>query len=111
MVSLWTKGASSDQWQVELANKHDIYILCASTNYYTNMHDVGMVADYTEAGGFDESKRVTQCGGINYCIKKLRVKNPECTICLFTSLKFFDNMGRSSSGYLKESTDTNGNRP
>lgn len=98
----------SIQRQVELAGRHDIYILWASTNDYTNVHDVGMVTDYTEADGFEESKRATQCGGINYCIKKLREKNPECTIYLFTSLKFFDNTGRSSSGYLKESTDTNG---
>lgn len=96
------------QRQVELADKKDIYILWASTNDYTTERDVGAITDYTEIDGFEDSKRATQCGGINYCIKKLREKNPECVIYLFTSLKFFDNTGRSSSGYLKESTDTNG---
>ncbi len=98
----------SIQRQVESAEKKDIYILWASTNDYTTIRNAGEVTDYTENDGFDESKRDTQCGGINYCIKKLREINPECTIYMFTSLKFFDNTGRSSSGYLKDSEDTNG---
>ncbi len=89
----------SIQNQVNKAAKHDIYILWASTNDYTAEQPIGEVTDYTEYDGYDESKRTTQCGGINYCIKKLREKNPDCIICIFTSLKFFGTDAHEDYGY------------
>ncbi len=89
----------SIQNQVDGAIAHDIYILWASTNDLQFNHPIGEATDYTEYDGFDKSKRETQCGGINYCIKKLREKNPLCSIYLFTSLKYFT---ADKHGYLRE---------
>ena len=75
--------------QVNRAKPHDIYILWASTNDYTNNREPGTPEDYTEEDGFDETKLVTQCGGMNYCIRKLRQINPRAKIYIFGSLKFW----------------------
>ena len=89
--------------QVNRAKQHDIYILWASTNDYTNNREPGTPQDYTEADGFDESKLVTQCGGLNYCIRKLREINPRATIYVFGSLPFWWNSG----GYDPQSSEVN----
>ena len=60
----------SIQHQVDTAGLHDIYILWASTNDFTNCRDVGTWKDYTAYDGYDESRLSSQCGGINYCIRK-----------------------------------------
>lgn len=79
----------SIQTQVDEADSKDIYILWASTNDYTNNRECGTWKDYTALDDYNESKLVTQCGGINYCIKKLLEKNPKAEIYFFTSLRFF----------------------
>ena len=89
--------------QVNGARKHDIYILLASTNDYTNNREPGTPTDYTQADNFDKSKLVTQCGGLNYCIQKLREINPKATIYIFGSLPFWWNTG----GYDPQSTEVN----
>ena len=94
---------TSIQQQVNGAKKHDIYILWASTNDFTNDRECGTKYDYTEYDNFDTSKLVTQCGGINYAIKKLYEINPLAEIYLFTSLRFFS----SDSGHNPFSTITN----
>ena len=74
--------------------KADIYILWASTNDYTTASiQVGDNEDYTIADNFDVSARLTQCGGINYCIKKLCEFAPEAKVVVFGSLKCFGNPG------------------
>ena len=93
-------GFSSEQGytiqkQVEEAGIYDIYILWASTNDYKNDREAGTWRDYTSYDGFDESKRATQCGGINYCIKTILDRNPDAKILFFTSLRFF----REDSGH------------
>lgn len=87
-------GFSSEQGytlqkQVDTAGVYDVYVLWASTNDYTNSRECGSWKDYTVYDGFDESKLVTQCGGINYCIRKLMEKNPRAEVYFFTSLRFF----------------------
>lgn len=77
------------QRQVDTAGVYDVYVLWASTNDYTNSRECGTWQDYTVFDGYDESKRSTQCGGINYCIKTLLEKNPKAEIYFFTSLRFF----------------------
>ena len=77
------------QKQVDTAGVYDIYVLWASTNDFTNSRECGTWRDYTAADGFDESRLVTQCGGINYCIKKLMEKNPKAEIYFFTGFRFF----------------------
>lgn len=77
------------QRQVDTAGVYDVYVLWASTNDYMNSRECGTWKDYTAYDGFDESKLSTQCGGINYCIRKLMEKNPRAEIYLFTSLRFF----------------------
>lgn len=91
------------QQQVRDAGVHDIYVLWASTNDYTNSQPVGSWSDYTAADSFDEEKLHTQCGGINYCIKTLLEKNPSAEIYFFTSFRFFS----AEPGYNPFSTDGN----
>lgn len=79
------------QKQVDMAGVYDIYILWASTNDFTNSRECGSWKDYTEADGYDESRLTTQCGGINYCIRKLMEKNPRAEIYFFTGFRFFRN--------------------
>lgn len=91
------------QRQVDSAGVYDIYVLWASTNDYMNNRPCGSWKDYTVFDGYDESKRNTQCGGINYCIKKLREKNPDARIYFFTSLRFFG----KDAGHNPFSTEPN----
>lgn len=101
-------GFSKDQGytlqrQVDMAGVYDIYILWASTNDFNGNRECGTWKDYTAADGFDESRLSTQCGGINYCIKKLMEKNPEAEIYFFTGFRFFS----KESGYNPFSEETN----
>ena len=87
-------GFSSEQGytlqkQVDEAGVYDIYVLWASTNDYTNSRECGEWTDYTAFDNYDVRKLTTQCGGINYCIRKLLEKNPKAEIYFFTSLRFF----------------------
>ena len=93
----------SIQKQVDTAGVYDVYVLWASTNDFMGGEECGSWLDYTGQDGYDESRLDTQCGGINYCIRKLREKNPEAEIYFFTSLRFF----RRESGYNPFSTDVN----
>ena len=94
---------TSIQTQVAGAASKDIYILWASTNDFRNDRECGTWKDYTTEDNFDESKRVTQCGGINYCIKKLLTTNPKADIFFFTPMRFFSD----ESGYNPFSESTN----
>jgi len=101
-------GFSSEQGytlqkQVEEAGVYDVYVLWASTNDYVNSQPCGTWKDYTAYDNYDESKLVTQCGGINYCIKTLLEKNPQAEIYFFTSLRFFG----ADAGHNPFSTEPN----
>ncbi|MBQ9174132.1 MAG: SGNH/GDSL hydrolase family protein [Bacteroidales bacterium] len=86
----FSKGRGYDlQKQVDTAGIYDIYVLWASTNDYTGQAECGTWKDYTSFDNYDESKLSTQCGGINYCIKKIMEKNPKAEIYFFTGLRFF----------------------
>ena len=91
------------QKQVDTAGVYDVYVLWASTNDFAGNEECGSWLDYSGQDGYDESRLDTQCGGINYCIRKLREKNPEAEIYFFTSLRFFSR----ESGYNPYSTDVN----
>ncbi len=91
------------QRQVDTAGVFPVYVLWASTNDFNGSREVGTWQDYTAFDGYDESRLVTQCGGINYCIRKLREKNPRAEIYFFTSLRFFSR----DSGHNPFSTDVN----
>ena len=91
------------QWQVDTAGVYDVYVLWASTNDYTNSRECGTWQDYTAYDNYDESKLTTQCGGINYCIRKLLEKNPRAEIYFFTSLRFFG----QDAGHNPFSTEPN----
>lgn len=93
----------SVQSQVKRAKKHDIFILWCSTNDYTCHREAGTPTDYTEEDDYDTTKLVTQCGGINFCIKFLRDKYPDSRILMFGSLCIFD----TEAGYNKNSSITN----
>lgn len=93
----------SIQRQVDTAGVYDIYVLWASTNDFTGHKECGSWKDYTEADNYDDSRLDTQCGGINYCIKRIREKNPDAKILFLTSLRFFSR----DSGYNPYSKDKN----
>jgi len=96
-------GKKSIQSQADRVKKQDIYILWASTNDYTQSFEAGQPEDYTGDDGFDPAKLSTQCGGMNYCIQQLRKVNPQATIYIFGSLKFF----ADEEGYQKDSPHHN----
>ena len=91
------------QKQVDNADVHDIYILWASTNDFTKNKQIGNWSDYTDKDGYNESNLITQCGGINYSIKKLLEKNPNAEIYFFLPVRFFT----KDSGYNPYSIETN----
>ena len=79
----------SIQNEVNYCDTKDIYVLWASTNDFNNNRLAGEPTDYSMKDSFNEKKRSTQCGGINYCIKSLREKNPTCLIVMISSSCFF----------------------
>lgn len=64
---------------------YDIYLLWSSTNdlYVTP----GDVTDYSFVDNYDVDKLTTQCGGMNYCIKKLQEFAPESRIIVIGSME------------------------
>ena len=94
---------TSIQQQVDGAAKKDVYVLWASTNDYTHNREIGNYTDYTYLDNYDTSKLVSQCGGINYCIKKLYEKNPLAEVYFFTGIDFFSDEG----GYNPFTQQTN----
>lgn len=95
--------SGSIQQQVDKAGVHDIYILWCSTNDFNGNREPGYITDYTEADRYNIRRRISQCGGINYCIRALRQKNPNARIYLFGSLKYF----KSEAGFNEYSGRTN----
>lgn len=84
----------SIQNAVDKCEIKDIYILWCSTNDFYGNRKVGDVSDYTNTDDYNINSLVTQCGGINYCIKKLKEKNSKCKIYLFTTMQnFYRNAG------------------
>lgn len=94
--------ANTVQNQVRYLAKSDtdIFILWLSTNDYTTHVPVGTWKDYTIHDGFDEAKLVTQCGGLNFCIRHIRTRvNAQAKIYVFTPLKFFYDTQEHDGGY------------
>lgn len=89
----------SIQDRVDVAGPSDIYILWASTNDFKFNREVGSKYDYTASDNYDDNKRNTQCGGINYCIKKLREKSPKSKIFFISSIPIYT----MEAGYKKNS--------
>lgn len=95
-------NAQSNNIQNQVTNANsasDVWILWCSGNDYYGQYEIGTSKDYTSDDNYDESKRATQCGGMNYCIKKIYEKNPLATIVILTSLPIF----QSRNGWIKES--------
>lgn len=80
---------------ISSGNDYDVFILWASSNDYTNSREIGSYKDYTVLDSYNETKLTTQCGGINYCIKKILEHNPKAEIYFITSYKCYD----KESGY------------
>ena len=77
---------------------YDIYLFWASTNdFYLANPFVGNVDDYTNDDGYDDNKLNTQCGGINYCFKKIKEKNPRALILFMTSIGYYRELGKGTS--------------
>lgn len=68
--------------QIRNSKPYDIYILWSSTNDYGGPIPVG---------DFDSQDTISQCGGINYAINLIKMKNENALILLFTSLPVFAN--------------------
>lgn len=87
------------QWQIDQACApeapvYDTYVLWASTNDFSQANTLsGDPWDYTAFDGYDASKLETQCGGINYAIKRIREKAPDARILFMTSTKCLNTPG------------------
>lgn len=87
---------------------HDIYLLWSPSNDFSKGRaTIGTLSDYTEADGFDTTKLSTMLGGMNYCYQKLKQKNPDAEILLFTTLPIFN---KGAAGYDTLYTDSIGLR-
>jgi len=64
---------------------YDLWILQCSTNDWKYGRECGTYTD--EPASLEEI--TTQCGGINYCIRRIHETYPNAKICLFTSTRFF----------------------
>lgn len=67
--------------------QYDVYLLWSSAN--DAAFPVGDPSDYTSADNYDVQKLVNQCGGMNYCIKKLQTFAPQSHIIIVGSMKWF----------------------
>ena len=74
------------QRQADEARVSDIYVLWLSNEDYLWCQLLGDTASYSAKDGYSAKSRLTQCGGLNYCIQKLREKNPKATIYVFAPL-------------------------
>ena len=87
---------------------HDIYLLWSPSNDFSKGRaTIGTLSDYTEADGFDTAKLTTMLGGMNYSYQKLKQKNPDAEILLFTTLPIFN---KGAAGYDTLYTDSIGLR-
>ena len=95
-------GEDNIQVQTDRAvrnEKYDVYVLWASNNDVFQNQRIGSYYDYSPIDGFDETKRVTQCGGINYCIKTIFEHNPKGKIIFFTTLSSEYEQGFSNNPF------------
>lgn len=101
------------QYQVDIACAedkpcYDIYLLWASTNDFVKANAyIGSAEDFTEVDGYDSTKLKTQCGGINYCIKKIYEKNPKAKILFLTSIRCFKRPNSGTNPFYKGTNGLN----
>ena len=80
---------------------YDVYIIWCSTNDIWG-NPIGKSNDFTSEDGYDMNALLTQCGGLNYCIRRIREHSPYAKICIFASMKSFDSSyGYSRTGEMK----------
>ena len=96
----FSKLQGSIQNEVNNCLPKDIYVLWASTNDLYNNRLCGTDSDYTVLDNYDDKKLTTQCGGINYCIKKLREINPDCKIYFISTFQSFKDKFGFDSTYV-----------
>ncbi len=80
----------------EGAQKHDVYIVWASTNDIANNRPCGEFTDYTVKDDYSTAKLETQCGGINRVLDILKEKNPDAIVLFVSSCSFFS----QTEGYI-----------
>lgn len=85
--------------------EHDIYIVWCTTNDYFRNVQLGSVSDFTEADNFDLRNAETTFGGLNYILRKIRLRNPNALILGMTCPKFFN--ATRTDGMLIDSPNTN----
>lgn len=78
-----------DRWR-ERQQTYDIYLLWSPTHDFYKSVEIGSLADYTEADGYDRDKLQTLLGGMNYCYRNITEVHPEAQILLFTTLPVFN---------------------
>lgn len=84
---------------------YDIYLLWASTNDFNKCNNKpGTVSDYSIEDGFSHEALDTQCGGINYCLTKIKERAPDALILFFSSSPIFGD----ERGYSTEYEGTDG---
>lgn len=70
---------------------YDAYLIWAPSNDYQKQVQIGSVTDYSQADGYNASHLTTMCGGLNYCLRRIREKDPDACILLFTTMPIFTN--------------------
>lgn len=82
------------------ADKDFIVVWC-STNDIGNGQKIGTPYSYTEMDNYDTAALYSQCGGLNYINKKVKDKDSDIDIYLFTSAPFFN---QGLAGYIPSVT-------
>lgn len=80
---------------------YDAYLIWAPSNDFQKGGSIGTVGDYSIADGYDPSRLVTMCGGLNYILRSIRMQNPKACVLLFTTMPIFS---RGAEGYDPEAT-------
>ena len=73
---------------------YDVWILQCSTNDWKYGKECGEYTDNPQSIG----EITTQCGGINYCIRRIHETYPNARIYLFTSTRFFKTDSSATPG-------------
>ena len=89
-------------WQEKLQLTLFGLLWSPSNDFSKGRATIGTLSDYTEADGFDTAKLTTMLGGMNYSYQKLKQKNPDAEILLFTTLPIFN---KGAAGYDTLYTD------
>lgn len=80
---------------------YDAYLIWSPSNDFQKGGEIGTPADYSMADGYDPSRLVTMCGGLNYILRRIRAQKPDACVLLLTTMPIFNH---GADGYDPEAT-------